>query len=62
MFASDIPNCEQDAVTFMIASAILVGLAKVSKRDRAISCSDNFGEQDLLSGTSQNISATNTTF
>jgi hypothetical protein len=46
----------------MIASAILVGLAKVSKRDRAISCSDNFGEQDILSGTSQNISATNTTF
>jgi hypothetical protein len=61
MFASNIPNCEQDAVTLVIASAILVWLAKVSKRDRAIGCRDNFGEQNLFSRTSQNVSTTNTT-
>jgi hypothetical protein len=45
----------------MIASAILVWLAKVSKRDRAIGCRDNFGEQNLFSRTSQNVTTTNTT-
>jgi hypothetical protein len=46
----------------MIASAILVWLTKITKRDWAIGSRDDFRKQNLLGWASQNIPTANTTF
>jgi hypothetical protein len=62
VLAGNIPNSEQHAVTFMIARTILVWLTKITERDWAVGCRNDFREQDLFSRASQNISTANTAF
>jgi hypothetical protein len=62
VFTSNVPNCEQHAVALVIASAILVWLTKIAKRDWAVGCRNDFRKQDLFSWASQNIPTTNATF
>ncbi len=38
VLSSYIPDGEQDALTFVVAGAILVWLTKVAQRDGAINC------------------------
>jgi hypothetical protein len=62
VFTRDIPDRQQNAMSFMITRPVLMRLAKVSKRDWAIGCSNDFGKQNLFWGTGQNVATTNASF
>jgi hypothetical protein len=59
VFTGHIPDCQQNAMTFMVARAILVGLSEIAQCDWPIRCRNNFGEQDLLGRAGKHIAAAN---
>ena len=58
VFARDVPDGEQDAVSFVIACAVLVRLTKITKRDWAVGCRDDLRKQDVLCWSSEHVTAT----
>jgi hypothetical protein len=55
----NIPNGEQDALSFVIARAILMGLAKVTKSDGAVYGRNNVRQTNIAWSFSQYVAATN---
>jgi hypothetical protein len=51
------PNAQQNALSFVIAGTVLVGLAEVARCDRSIDRRDDFGQGDGLRSSSQDVPA-----
>ncbi len=60
VFSGQVPDRQQYAMPFVVAGPILMGLAKIAKGDRSVDRRDNFGEPDILRGTGQHVSASDT--
>ena len=52
-----VPDAEQHALTLVVTGAVLVRLAEVAERDRAVDGRHDVGEQDLLGRTRQDVAA-----
>jgi hypothetical protein len=59
MVSRNIPNSEQDALSFMVARTILMGLAKITKGDGAIDGRYNVGETNVAWSFGQHVTAAN---
>lgn len=55
--SGDVPDREQDAVTLVVASAVLVGLSEVAQGDRTVDCGDDLGEADIAGMSRENVPA-----
>jgi hypothetical protein len=58
MLTRDVPDGEKDAMSLVIACAVLVRLSKIAKRDWAISCRNDLRKQDVLRRSSEHVPAT----
>ena len=55
------PNGEQNALALVVASAILVGFAEVTRDNRSVDRRDDLGQRDALSRSRQYVAAADTT-
>lgn len=51
------PDCEEDALTLVVAGAVLVGLAEVACHYRAVDRAHDLSKGDLLGGSRQHVTA-----
>jgi hypothetical protein len=47
VMSRNIPNSEQDALSFVITRAVLMGLSKVTKGDRTVDGRNNVGQANI---------------
>lgn len=62
VFACQVPNCEQHALSFVIARAVGMRFTKITKGDRTINCGHNFGQPDLAGWSCKHVAATHAAF
>jgi hypothetical protein len=55
------PDAEQHALALVVASAILVGFAEVTRDNRSVDRRDDLGQRDALSRSRQYVAAADTT-
>jgi len=60
VLAGDIPDCEQHALTLVVAGTVLVGLAEITDRDGAVNGRDDVGHLDVCRGLREDVAATDT--
>ena len=51
------PDVEEDALSFVVAGAVLVGLAEVAGGDRPVHGGDDLAEGHLLGGPGEHVAA-----
>ncbi len=60
VFARDIPNRQQHAMTFVITRAVLMRLPKVTKSDRSVDRGNDFRKANVLRRARKDVSAADT--
>ena len=58
--ADRVPDCEQYALTFVVAGTVLMGLAEIAESDWAVDCSNDHPDRDLGRIASHDITAADT--
>lgn len=61
VFAGDVPDCEQDAVTLVVAGTVLVWLTEVAEGDRSVCCRDDVREADLFGTLGEHVTTADAT-
>ena len=56
------PDGQEDALAFVVAGTIGMGLAEVSGRDGAVNSRDDLGQADVLGGAGQDVTAPDAPF
>lgn len=62
VFACQVPNSEQHALSFVIACSVGMRFTKITESDRTINCGHDFGQLDLAGWSCKHVAAANAAF